>query len=129
MLALTSLNLPLGLAGVLLLHHPGHGAVPVAHDPAVSLRFLRPAGEQRHVGAFLRAHQLLQRLRADQRHVGGEHQHVAVEPAQRFLGAEHGMPRPQLLRLDHEAQRRAGELPRQRFGDLLGLVADHHHHR
>src|SRR5438132_875244 len=121
-------DLPLLEGGVLLLHDPRYRPVGPTQDAAVPLGVAGPASEQRDIGALPGGNQPLQRLRAQQRDVGGEDEDVPTEPAQRLLGAEHGVPGPQLLGLQGEPDGGAGKLPAELFLHALRLVPDHHHY-
>ena len=120
-------------AGVLLLHHPQHGAGPAGvagpDHPAVAGRVGQLAGQHGGSGAAggVLRQQAGQGGRQQQRRVAGQHQHSAGD---RPVGGEllqrypDGVPGAVLLLLHHRHRRR-GDLG-QVGGDLVAAVPNHH---
>ena len=104
-------------------------AALVSHDAPVSARRVEHHGGEREwrSGAARRRDHRPERLGREQRRVAGEDQHRAAVAAQGTAGLQHGVRGPELLGLEREPERGAGEGGPERGLDGLGLVPDHDH--
>ena len=122
-------DLPLLGGGVLLLHDEGGAALRRVHDAPVAGWVFERHGSEGECGAAAPLHDRAERLRGEEGRVTGEDEHLTVEAAQPGPCREHRVRRPELLLLHGEAERRVRQMPAEGRLHLLGLVADHHHHR